>query len=176
MGRTRTEQDQTRPNKGATIAVNPPPFWHHAIVRPPRLFQRARKCCTIHCGDTPRGSCGVDSDRGDLDVRFQDVRKVVGDIPFMQPERAQVLYDHILKQRPSQVIELGIAHGVSSCYIAAALDENQHGHLTGVDLVGASFQPTAEELLATAGLSSYVTICREKSSYTWFLKKRIEER
>ena len=37
-------------------------------------------------------------------------------------------------------------------------------------------EPSIEDLLAKTGLASYVTIARETTSYTWFLKKKIEER
>lgn len=60
--------------------------------------------------------------------------------------------------------------------MAAALDENGEGHLTCVDLLNADFQPTAEALLCKAGLAKWVSVYREHTSYTWFLKKRIEER
>ena len=73
-------------------------------------------------------------------------------------------------------LELGFAHGVSSCYVAAALDEMGQGHLTSVDLLaGLEWQhPSIEELLAKAGLARYVTVAREQTTYTWFLKKAIE--
>lgn len=107
-------------------------------------------------------------------MHFDHIREFVGDIPFMQPERAHALYQHIRVYKPRHVLELGIGHGVSSCYIAAALHENGEGHLTCVDLVDASFSPSAEELVSQATLAAYVSIYREKSSYTWYLKKLIE--
>src|SRR6266568_4410133 len=108
-------------------------------------------------------------------MQFEEIRKFLGDIPFMCPERGQVLYQHIREHNPSHVVELGIGHGVGSCYMAAALQENGQGHLNCVDLVGANFSPSAEELINKAVLSSYVTISREKNSYTWYLKKQIEQ-
>ncbi len=108
-------------------------------------------------------------------MKFDDIRAIVGDIPFMQPERGKIIYEHIRATKPSHVLELGIGHGVSGCYIAAALHENGTGHLTCVDLVDATFSPTAEELVSRAKLEQYVTIQREKNSYTWFLKKLIEQ-
>ncbi len=109
-------------------------------------------------------------------MRFEGIRQIVDGIPYIQPERGHVLYRHIRTYRPRRVLELGIGHGVSSCYMAAALDENGNGHLTCVDLLSAEFCPSAEELLSQAGLEERVCIYREQSSYTWFLKKCIEER
>lgn len=90
---------------------------------------------------------------------------------------AKVLYDFILAKKPSECLELGFGHGVSSCYTAAALDEIGSGHLTSVDIVPAMKwqKPSIEELLSLTKLSNYVTVMREKTSYTWFLKKMIEE-
>jgi predicted O-methyltransferase YrrM len=111
-------------------------------------------------------------------MKFEDVRAVVDGIPFMEPDRARVLYDFIVETRPQEVLEIGFAHGVGTCYMAAALDEIGQGHLTSVDLVSsAAWQdPSIEELVARAGLQQWVTVAREKTSYTWFLKKKIEER
>jgi predicted O-methyltransferase YrrM len=109
-------------------------------------------------------------------VRFETIRELVAGVPFIDPQRARVLYDFILEHRPTECLELGFAHGVSSCYIAAALDELGQGRLTSVDLVrSASMSPTIEELLERTGLQRYVLPLREPTSYTWFLRKKIEE-
>ncbi len=93
----------------------------------------------------------------------------------MPPDQAMILYEFLLKERPAACLELGFAHGVSSCYIAAALDEVGVGHLTSVDLASSRLrEPTIEELLERTGLGDRVTVVREPTSYTWFLKKEIE--
>jgi predicted O-methyltransferase YrrM len=117
-------------------------------------------------------------------MRFEEIQEFLDHIQYNAemkagstvPERGKVLYDHIRMHKPLSVLELGVGFGVGSCYIAAALHENQVGHLTCVDLVDTSYSPSAEELVNQAKLDSYVSIYREKSSYTWFLKKRIEQR
>jgi len=88
----------------------------------------------------------------------------------------KILYDFVLDKKPSECLELGFGHGTSSCYIAAALDEIGTGHLTSVDLARAAEwqKPSIEELLLKTGLEN-VTVERENTSYTWFLKKKIEE-
>jgi predicted O-methyltransferase YrrM len=109
-------------------------------------------------------------------MKFDVIRAIVADTPFMEPERAEYLYNFILQHELHDCLELGFAHGVSSCYIAAALDEMGEGHLTSVDiLAGLEWQhPCIEEMLARVGLERYVTVVREQTSYTWFLKKAIE--
>ncbi len=116
-------------------------------------------------------------------MRFEEIREFLGNIPYnagmiecsMDPQRGQVMYQHIRKYKPLSVLELGIGYGFSSCYMAAALHENGAGHLTCVDLSSATYSPSAEKLVSLAKLTEYVSIYREKSSYTWFLKKLIDK-
>jgi len=109
-------------------------------------------------------------------MKFNDIAQVVEGVPYTQPERGRALYDHIIKHKPEKCLELGFAHGVASCYMAAALDEIGGGKLVCVDLEHSSeLSPNIEGLLNKAGLAEYVTICREKNSYTWFLKNEIEK-
>ena len=81
---------------------------------------------------------------------FETVRELTAGIPFILPENARQLYDLVLQEELADCLELGFAHGVGSCFIAAALDELGRGHLTSVDLLaGQEWQtPNIEELLA----------------------------
>jgi predicted O-methyltransferase YrrM len=108
-------------------------------------------------------------------MQFEAVAASVEGTPFMTPELGRRVYDHVRGSRPLQALELGTAHGVSSAYIAAALEANGgDGHLTTVDHGGARYDPSPEDVLARAGVSHRVTIVREHSSYNWFLKEQIE--
>jgi len=74
------------------------------------------------------------------------------------------------------ILELGFHHGVSTCYIAGALDELGGGHVTTIDLVGArETKPNVDELLRDLGLRQYVTPYYEPTSYNWRLMKMLEE-
>jgi|ERR1700733_5718602 len=109
-------------------------------------------------------------------MKFERVRDLIHGIPFASPERGRELYDFIAESEPKRCLELGFAHGVSTCYIAAALEKLGQGHLDCVDLENQAWQkPSVEELLSKCGLSHRVTIYREKTSYNWFLKKSIEK-
>lgn len=110
-------------------------------------------------------------------MKFEAVRAQLDGIPFTPSEWAEVLYKFIIAEKPAECLELGFAHGVSSCYIAAALEELGRGHLTSVDLLSAVEwqEPRIEELLLKTGLQEYVTVVRERTSYNWFLKKKIEQ-
>ncbi len=108
-------------------------------------------------------------------MKFKRVARLVEGTPHISTHSARVLYDFILTEKPERCLELGFAHGASSAYIAAALDELGRGQLTSVDLeASAEFRPTMEDTLALVGLESRVSIHREVNSYNWFLKKEIE--
>lgn len=107
---------------------------------------------------------------------FETIKDQVDGIPYVLPQMARELYQFVISTRPHRCLELGFAHGVSSCYIAAALSSNGRGHLDTVDLLeGLNWQhPSIEELLAKAGLESFVSIHREHTQYTWFLLQQIK--
>jgi predicted O-methyltransferase YrrM len=93
----------------------------------------------------------------------------------MAPELGRRVYDHLRASEAQEALELGTAHGVSTAYIAAALEANGNGHVVTVDHAGAAYDPSPEEVLGRAGLAHRVTIVREHSSYNWFLKHQVEQ-
>lgn len=107
---------------------------------------------------------------------FETIRKHLDGIPFITAKQGRKIYDFVLAEKPQRCLELGIGHGVSSCYTAAALHAIGRGKLDSVDLIDALQwqKPSLEELLIRTGLSPLVTVHREKTSYTWYLKKVIE--
>jgi predicted O-methyltransferase YrrM len=108
-------------------------------------------------------------------VQFDSVAASLEGIPFTTREQGRVLYDHVRATGARDVLELGTGHGVSACYIAAALHENGAGHVTTVDSCHTSFaDPTVEELVARVGLTDFITVDRRFSTYTWFLKAELE--
>lgn len=107
-------------------------------------------------------------------MEFAEIAAAVDGIPFMTPVLGRRVFDHIRRTRPEHALELGTAHGVSTAYIAAAMEANGVGHIVTVDHGGAAYEPSPAEVLGRAGLSHRVTIVREHSSYNWFLKREIE--
>jgi predicted O-methyltransferase YrrM len=110
---------------------------------------------------------------------FDEAARIVEEIPAPHTPagRGRVLYEHIRKTRPQNLLELGTARGGSAIFIAAALEANGTGHLTSVDSTRWQWlDPTPGEVLEKAGLSSWVTLDKRFSTYTWFLKAEIEKR
>jgi predicted O-methyltransferase YrrM len=109
-------------------------------------------------------------------MTFEAVSKVVKGVPYIGVRNARYLYDLIIRERITRILELGIAHGTATCFMAAALEELQGGTITSVDLIEAQseFIPTPEEQLAKANLSQFVSIVRMKTGYNWFLHDEIK--
>ena len=109
-------------------------------------------------------------------MKFDEIAKIVDGIPYTSMSKGKTFYDFIIKNDFSNCLELGFAHGTSSCYMAAALNElGGSRKLTCVDLNESEGRdPNLETLLGRAGLLDMVDIVREKNSYNWFLRKQIE--
>ncbi|MEX2641947.1 MAG: class I SAM-dependent methyltransferase [Acetobacterales bacterium] len=110
-------------------------------------------------------------------MKFEDIHAIVGGIPFIDARKARYLYGMIVEEGRTDVLELGIAHGAATCYIAAALDELGGGTVTAVDLEEPQdeFDPSAEELVSRCGLESCVDIVRMRTGYNWYLHDKIVE-
>lgn len=107
---------------------------------------------------------------------FDDAVKILENVPHMPPERGKLIYEFVRERKPLRILELGFAHGVSSCYMAAALQENGEGHITTIDSVVAKTRvPDIVAVLEKAGLSSFVTAVYAERSYTWELMKLLEK-
>lgn len=102
---------------------------------------------------------------------FEQVAAAVAGIPFMSPEQGRVIHDHVTSTQARDVLELGTAHGVGAAYLASG-----GAHVTTVDFAGADYHPSPEVTLTNAGLLDRVTIVREYSSYTWWLKEQVAAR
>ncbi|MCH8923735.1 MAG: class I SAM-dependent methyltransferase [Planctomycetes bacterium] len=109
-------------------------------------------------------------------MKYDVVRRHVGDLPWMNPRKGRLMWDFLTTHRLYDCLELGFFHGVSSAYIAAALDEMDGGHLVSIDLASAKRRrPNIEGLLVDLNLRDRVTPFYEPTSYTWRLMKMLEE-
>jgi predicted O-methyltransferase YrrM len=102
---------------------------------------------------------------------FDEVARAIAGIPFMSPEQGRLVFDHVRNAGVKDALELGTAHGVGAAYMAAA-----GARVTTVDHAGAVFTPSPEDVVGRAGVAERVTIVREYSSYTWWLKELIAAR
>ena len=111
-------------------------------------------------------------------MKFNEVYALVKDLPCTEEKQCRILYDWVLESRPSECLELGFLYGKTSCVIAAALDEIGAGRLTSIDLEAVrnhQGNPNALHNLERAGLQRFATPLFSQISYTWELKKIIEQ-
>jgi predicted O-methyltransferase YrrM len=105
-----------------------------------------------------------------------EVRDSVGNLPHMTLGQADYLSAFIDEHDIQDILELGFAHGVSSCYMAAAIERRGKGSLTTIDRNTAhGRKPGINELLERTGLSKHVSVYFEPTSYNWRLMKFLEQ-
>lgn len=108
-------------------------------------------------------------------MRFEQVRDLIAGVPFTTPENGKVLYDFILNSKVGNCLELGFAHGVGCCYMAAAFQELGRGEVVCVDRHSAKDRsPNLDALLAKTGLAKHARPVYCEHSYTWTLLEMIE--
>lgn len=109
-------------------------------------------------------------------MSIEDASEKLKDIFGMSFGQAKYLEQFIKSKNLSNLLELGFAHGVSSCYMATMLKESGGGHLTTIDLASAVYRrPNIEQLLTELDLKEYVSVYYEYESYNWRLMNFIEE-
>jgi predicted O-methyltransferase YrrM len=95
--------------------------------------------------------------------------------PLTSPVAGRLLYDFVLASGVEDVLELGFAHGTSTAYIAAALEERGVGLVTTIDRQNAlARRPNIHELLRHLGLEAYVRPIFAEDSYNWELMRLLE--
>lgn len=109
-------------------------------------------------------------------LEIEKSNDILKDVPGMVFDQALYMDNFLKKHNLTNLLELGFAHGASSCYMASTLREIGEGHLTTIDLKGAKFRlPNIETLLDKLDLNDFVTTYYENTSYTWRLMKFIED-
>ena len=91
------------------------------------------------------------------------------------PTAGRLLYDFVLKSGVENVLELGFAHGTSTAYIAAALQERGDGVVVTIDRHQTLERaPNIHEVVFRLGLQRYVRPVLVERSYNWELMHLIE--
>jgi predicted O-methyltransferase YrrM len=109
-------------------------------------------------------------------MEFLKVTEIVKDIPHISTNKAKLLYDFVKQNKFKNILELGFAHGKSTCYMAGAIDENEEGLITTIDRYSANEKkPNIYDLLEKVQLKQYVKPILCNTSYNWELMKIIEQ-
>jgi predicted O-methyltransferase YrrM len=108
-------------------------------------------------------------------MNFRKLCDAVSGVPHMNAKRGEQIYEFVRQERPQSVLELGFAHGVSACFIGAALRDNGSGKLITIDLQTArNREPSIEGLLEKTELLGWVHPVYTQTSYTWELMHILE--
>jgi predicted O-methyltransferase YrrM len=108
-------------------------------------------------------------------MNIDQIEESVRGIPHMKRAQAETITNLIIENKFKNILELGFRHGVSTCYMAGALDELGCGQITTVDRISArEVEPDIEQLLDRLNLSRYVEVYYEPTSYIWRLMKMLE--
>ena len=109
-------------------------------------------------------------------MKIEKIKDKVNGIPHMTFDQAKKITNIIMENKCRNILELGFRFGVSTCYMAGALDELGEGKITTIDLQKVrKGKPNIEQLLGGLGLAEYVTVFYEPTSYIWRLMKILEE-
>ena len=101
-------------------------------------------------------------------MKFEEIQNHLRGIPHTPPEDGKVLYNFVLENKISNILELGFQHGVSTNYIAAALDEIGSGKILTIDREFARNEsPNIYELSRKTKLEKYIDIKFATTSYIW---------
>ena len=107
---------------------------------------------------------------------FEDVAAIVDGVPHMPKSHGRRIYDHVVENRLHHVMELGTAHGVSACYLGAAVDELGAGKVVTIDKKSAlNLQPNIFDLKQQTGLGKLIVPLIAERSFTWELKRFLEQ-
>jgi predicted O-methyltransferase YrrM len=104
------------------------------------------------------------------------VKAIVKDAPHMSLAKARTITSFLREHELHDLLELGFRFGVSTTYLAGAVQDLGRGHVTAIDLEGVrDGELNIEEFLTRAGLRDLVTAYFEPTSYTWRLMRMLEE-
>lgn len=109
-------------------------------------------------------------------MKPEDVHQIVGDIPYMRLDQARTITSFIQKHGIENILELGFYHGVSTCYLAAAVEGVEGGSVTTIDRRATrALSPSIDQLLDKTGLRNMAHVYFEPRSYNWRLMKMLDE-
>lgn len=115
-------------------------------------------------------------DEAEICMKFSEIESLVSGLPATATEQGRAVYQFILDNKVSDIIEIGTAYGKSACYMAAALHELGRGSVTTLDVPeAASKVPNAETLAKRCGLEAFVSPRRARFGSHWLLREMIKD-
>jgi len=107
-------------------------------------------------------------------MKFEEINWKIKNLFGISGAYTKKIYDFIIKEELLNILEIGFAHGKSTCYMAAALDEFGKGSITTLDLeIVKAMKPNLTELSKEVGLDKYIKPIYSNISGNWELRKII---
>ncbi len=108
-------------------------------------------------------------------MKFEEIESHLRGIPHTPSEDGKVLYNFVLENKITNILELGFQHGVSTNYFVAALDELGSGKILTIDReIARNESPNINELSKKTALDKYIEVIFANTSYIWELRKLIK--
>lgn len=109
-------------------------------------------------------------------MKFSVINDSIKHLFGVGEKNAKMLYDLIIEKQLYNILELGFAHGKSTCYMAAALDELKKGNITTIDIkIVMQNDPNIINLSKSLGLDKYISPIFSDISSNWELRKIIQQ-
>lgn len=109
-------------------------------------------------------------------MEFNKIYQELADVPFMTERQAKLMYRFILEFKPKAILELGFAHGKSTCIMAAALEEIGEGKIITIDDHSAKdLTPRIESLIEQFGFKNFISPIHSHTTYNWELMKLVHQ-
>jgi predicted O-methyltransferase YrrM len=106
----------------------------------------------------------------------EQVYQKVGRLPFMTLQDGRIFYDFLTRNQLRLGLELGFYHGVSTAYLAGAMQDLSGGRLITIDRATAkALNPNICQVLKDVELSTQVDVFFEARSFTWRLMRMLQE-
>lgn len=109
-------------------------------------------------------------------LEIEKTYEIIKDVHGMIFDQALFMDDFLKTHNLTNLLELGFAHGASSCYMASTLKDMGEGHLTTIDLRSAQLRlPNIQTLIDKLNFNDLITPYYEYKSYNWRLMRFIED-
>lgn len=109
-------------------------------------------------------------------MKFSIINEKLKNLFGIDEQYGEFLYNHIVSNQICSILEIGFAHGKSTCYMAGALDELNKGRIITIDLQSAFKKtPNIIQLSESLGLEKFIKPIFSEVSSNWELRKLIIE-
>ncbi len=109
-------------------------------------------------------------------MRIDEITRIVGKTRGISPHRGKRIYDTVMSYRPKNILQLGFSRGVTTCYMAAAMQEIGSGSVRAIDSEEVRrLKPNIASLMRDTNLDAFIQPVFSRTGHVWELMRMIEE-